>query len=540
MNTDGSGGDVQESPTQCHKRPHTEGNAATGGKCAADGDINLNAPPPSKKAAITPDRISSDDEGSGSSGEESDMLENASTVKSNKWAFNHFTRWLEDRNTAYRGDSDNQVPVDLLQTADPKLLNRWLAVYATEARKQNSKPYPASTVYFLLAGLVRHMRSINPGCPNFLHTSNLQFKPLHDSLEETFRKLKANIVSIQKPAQPFSKEEEDRLWSSGALAIDNPKGLLRAVFFLNARNFGVHGGKKHRALKISQLKRVVHPPRYVFTETHEPSVTSHSAPSVGFASLKRKSQNKSSLRHSSTEASRTVTIDADTEKGNRCHVYILDIYLQKLPREAIDTDIFYHQPSLDPRKQWFYSNPVGRNTLSRLPKEICADAGIDGVRTLYGNLQTQGEHVSTSQGIFVVPPLSDLMVQGATPTQQTTEPLQNTSVNRTCQVPTASQQPTQPPAINQEPSLVLLPHVQLPTTPNQQQPPTPLPHMQSPTAVASPNTTNYPPPVSQASESTINLPVQGCSALHAIPQQLSFNNCHVTIYVTPPHPPPNT
>ena len=37
--------------------------------------------------------------------------------------------------------------------------------------------------------------------------------------------------------------------------LDSPKGLLRAVFFCNGRNFCLCGGQEQRNLKFSQLKR---------------------------------------------------------------------------------------------------------------------------------------------------------------------------------------------------------------------------------------------------------------------------------------------
>ena len=74
------------------------------------------------------------------------------------------------------------------------------------------------------------------------------------------------IGAESKSAEVFTKEEEDQLWSSDTLSTNTSKGLLRAVFFLNGKYFCLRGGEEHRQLKLSQLKRVASPPRYIYTE----------------------------------------------------------------------------------------------------------------------------------------------------------------------------------------------------------------------------------------------------------------------------------
>ena len=58
----------------------------------------------------------------------------------------------------------------------------------------------------------------------------------------------------------------------------------------------------------------------------------------------------------------------------KCHVFVLDKYLSKLPAEAFVKDTFYVQPrtSIDEDTQavWFTANPIGRNTLANLVKDM--------------------------------------------------------------------------------------------------------------------------------------------------------------------------
>ena len=50
---------------------------------------------------------------------------------------------------------------------------------------------------------------------------------------------------------------EDVLWRSGVLGSENPKSLLRAVFYLNGKNFCLRGGEEQRGLKIIQLQSIL-------------------------------------------------------------------------------------------------------------------------------------------------------------------------------------------------------------------------------------------------------------------------------------------
>ena len=60
---------------------------------------------------------------------------------------------------------------------------------------------------------------------------------------------------------------------------------------------------------------------------------------------------------------------------NRCHVKILDRYLQVLPHDSNDSDVFYLKPLAevppDPSMPWYTNVPVGKNTLGTMMKRKC-------------------------------------------------------------------------------------------------------------------------------------------------------------------------
>ena len=82
------------------------------------------------------------------------------------------------------------------------------------------------------------MRSLNPACLHFLDTCDARFSALHNALDNLFRELRTEGVgATSKQAEVFTKDEENLLWDSGVMSTENPKSLLRTVFYLNGKNF---------------------------------------------------------------------------------------------------------------------------------------------------------------------------------------------------------------------------------------------------------------------------------------------------------------
>jgi hypothetical protein len=123
----------------------------------------------------------------------------------------------------------------------------------------------------------------------------------------------------------ISLEEENFLWLSGVLNVDSPKALLSCVFYQNGKEFFLEGDRSTEICVLyTQLKRFYNPDKYVYTER-----ASKNCPG-GLMQLE--------LQH------KLVNIYANSDVGERCHVFILDKYISKLPQPAIEKDIFYCKP----------------------------------------------------------------------------------------------------------------------------------------------------------------------------------------------------
>ena len=163
------------------------------------------------------------------------------------WALSNFLGWKNSCNARFENKLEKKVPESLLSSTDPKILSKWLALYAAETRKRDGTQYLAKSIYLLLSGILRHMRTLNPLCPNFLDTTNLSFSHFHTTVDNIFRTLWMKDVGSQsKITEAFTKEEE-LLWKSGALFTETPTGWLNAVFFLNRKTFCLRGGGAPKA-----------------------------------------------------------------------------------------------------------------------------------------------------------------------------------------------------------------------------------------------------------------------------------------------------
>ena len=80
------------------------------------------------------------------------------------WEIKNFTDWFAAHNRD--ATDDNLCPEEVLSpSCIADLLNRWLCVFISETRAQNGEEYPSRTLYSILTGILRYMRSNNPSYP---------------------------------------------------------------------------------------------------------------------------------------------------------------------------------------------------------------------------------------------------------------------------------------------------------------------------------------------------------------------------------------
>ena len=126
------------------------------------------------------------------------------TDKCTKWAMKNFTDWREAHNLR----SDDKCPETLLEDSDPSLLNKWLAQYVAETRREDVTPYPPKSIQGLLSGLLRIARQKNAGTemPNSLQKSNPRFAEFHNTLHNVYRKLNEDGIGITSKPTLYGRQ----------------------------------------------------------------------------------------------------------------------------------------------------------------------------------------------------------------------------------------------------------------------------------------------------------------------------------------------
>lgn len=226
----------------------------------------------------------------------------------------------------------------------------------------------------LLCGLRCFINSKKPPSEpvvKLVDPTHATFKELHNVLERCYKELnEQGVGAVRKQAEVISVEEEQLLWDSGMLGTHSPLALLNAVFYYNGLNFILCGGQEHRELKISQL---------IFKEVTNPDSPAESIEIVEYHEFG--SKKPPGGRHQLNLHNKVVTHYARPDLGERCHIQLLKLYLSKLPKVALDRDIFYWKelPVIprSPGDPWYKAVPIGHNMLARKPKTILQSAGVD-------------------------------------------------------------------------------------------------------------------------------------------------------------------
>ncbi len=138
-------------------------------------------------------------------------------------------------------------------------------------------------------------------------------------------------------------EEEQRLWESGVMNVQDPLGLFRAIFYFVGKVCCLRGGEEQRSLKIIPFSRSYEPDAYTHTETG--------------------SKNRSGSAAQLNLENKIVEIHSTSENHQRCVVFLMDVYLSKLPSFAFENDIFYLKPKrkklVSNEESWYECVAVG-------------------------------------------------------------------------------------------------------------------------------------------------------------------------------------
>ena len=133
-------------------------------------------------------------------------------------------------------------------------LDYWISFFVLEIRRQDGQCYPPNSLFNIVAGIQRHLRSLANFCDIAFFNKSSPFLRLRKALDCRMKELTASGIGVSvKRADPISLDDEISLWNSGVLNMSSSKGLSYAVFFYNCKTFGLRGNQEQKNLDASQF-----------------------------------------------------------------------------------------------------------------------------------------------------------------------------------------------------------------------------------------------------------------------------------------------
>ncbi|KAA0715854.1 Zinc finger MYM-type protein 2 [Triplophysa tibetana] len=277
-------------------------------------------------------------------------------------------------------ESQKQVRLkDSLLSLSQTELNQSLSRFVKEVRRPNGESYAPDSILYLCLSIQKHLQDKG-------RTDDLFSNPEYHMFGEELNKiLKDWQPSVLPDGSRWGRVEEQCLWSSGQLGEQSPSVLLRSLFHLNTKYFGVRTVEQHLRLSFGN----VYGPSSSNPHSHDTTVCIR-IPSIS----QEQHEQSASKRRRKDDGDSNFEAEAGSEDSTQCRVKkhecrLYELYLSKCPESVRQrTDFFYMKPevsaSLD-SPLWFSSTPLEKSTLAQLMTRVLL------VREIYKDNQHEEE-----------------------------------------------------------------------------------------------------------------------------------------------------
>lgn len=288
-----------------------------------------------------------------------------STDHSTTWALNRFEAWSKAQNEQITDFT--KVPLGRL--------NYIISRFIVEARSVSGKEYSSRTMYSIISGLNRYLKSTHTDEDCDLLSSR-RFTHLRNVLDG-YIKTKQVTESTPKQCKVLYSEEEGRLWSR-ALGHDTPRKLLTTLYFVMTKVF-IMRSDEFSTFAVSCIATEKCPNgewKITYTErkskNHQPGLSNINKP-------------KKTVTHYEFEDSTSF-------------IFLFKTYLSHCKPEVQTGDVpFFQHPVMDWKDSQIWYNTkraCGKNFSSTLIKQAYSKAGIVGNFTLKSVRATSIQHLA--------------------------------------------------------------------------------------------------------------------------------------------------
>uniref|UniRef100_A0A1X7ULR8 ZMYM2-like/QRICH1 C-terminal domain-containing protein n=1 Tax=Amphimedon queenslandica TaxID=400682 RepID=A0A1X7ULR8_AMPQE len=264
------------------------------------------------------------------------------TTTAINWAFRLLSDWSEQ--SSYQ-------PELLWTLRDPEKFLTMMSQFCLEVKQQNGRPYTLKSLLQILINLQNYARTKDEGALPLMSQKDEHFKRIHTVLDVSRELHKEGVGTEKVQARIVTNLEENLLWDMRVLGT-----LQNAVFFNCGLYLCSRGGDEHRELKYSQ---------FYIDEVRNASDQTQMIKCLTYT--EHGSKNRPGSIHQVHLENKIVSHYSKKELGEKCFVFLMELYLSKLSMKAVEKDLFYCKPaqSTSGGKPWYYDMPVGHNTLGR-------------------------------------------------------------------------------------------------------------------------------------------------------------------------------
>ena len=207
---------------------------------------------------------------------------------------------------------------------------QYLAKFADEIRNTSGQPYSPDSLLHLFKVLQMYLKDLSIPVNIF---KDANFEVFRRKLNKRMKTLThQGYRKPQRKAEIITEEMEKQLWTSKILGTENPRMLLRTVYFLSGKLFALRSRDEHRKFRVGPTAQI--------------KVTGMGSKKKLVYSEDYSKNNSGGLLHSKFKPK---TQEIFSSGGIHCPVKIFEFYLSKIPPKATS----------------FYCRPNGENTTGK-------------------------------------------------------------------------------------------------------------------------------------------------------------------------------
>jgi len=120
------------------------------------------------------------------------------TAHANDWALTVWRQWANYRNQLQETRRDNYFPIPVEFSEGSQVtvqkLDYWISFFVLEIRRQDGQCYPPNSLFNIVAGIQRHLRSLVNFCDIAFFNKSSPFLRLRKALDCRMKELTASGI----------------------------------------------------------------------------------------------------------------------------------------------------------------------------------------------------------------------------------------------------------------------------------------------------------------------------------------------------------